>query len=598
MHKRSMRWGAPAVLVTILAASLLPAGAAQAVDLDGITSVTIVEPTDTITVFENFRLEATWAVPDTAVPGDTFGLTFPSTPLLVGVTDSFILESPDAEEVGSCTVTSTGIECVLGDYVLTHDNVSGSLFFWAQAQETSDSDTLTFTTSGGRSIDVAVPGGEIVDKGAWGPPAEAEKAGVVTTDGDHLEWDVYVPSNQMTAGEVITDTFTPGLTFVPASMQVGYVLIADWNGGAFTDADFVVLAEPVDYVIADDPPTSSFTLTLNGPVPADAIYRLRYQMAVPPGTVAGDVFTNTVSGVGFTAASGSITYIGSGGGGEGDEPGTFSVSKALSGSGTALVPTDTVYSITYSYPAAGGPVTGVIEVVAGQTSPAIGPIPPGTVVTLTEAPPAAVDGVTWGTATYSGTGVSPTAGGAQVTIVTGANVDVAVQNPVELVPPPDPGTFTVSKALSGSGALLVPGDTAYSIAYSYTSPGGTVTGTVSLLAGETSAPIGPVAEGTVVRVEEATPAAIAGVTWGASTYVGSGVTAAGAGATFTIVTATNVNVAVQNTADLVPPPDVPDEPSQGLARTGGEVWGLPLAIALLLGGFVLVRARSVRRASA
>lgn len=90
---------------------------AQAVELDAITGVTIVEPTDQVTVFENFRVEATWAVPNTAVASDTFTLNFPTNPLVVGVNDSFDLTAPGGVVVGTCAVVSASIICTLSDYV-------------------------------------------------------------------------------------------------------------------------------------------------------------------------------------------------------------------------------------------------------------------------------------------------------------------------------------------------------------------------------------------------------------------------------------------------------------------------------------------------
>ncbi|MFD6093779.1 hypothetical protein ACFWGN_16810 [Oerskovia sp. NPDC060338] len=57
-------------------------------------------------------------------------------------------------------------------------------------------------------------------------------------------------------------------------------------------------------------------------------------------------------------------------------------------------------------------------------------------VTLSELSPAAVDGVTWGAPVFSGEGVTPVDGGAQVTVGEEGLVEVALDNPATPVVPP------------------------------------------------------------------------------------------------------------------------------------------------------------------
>lgn len=415
--------------------------AAHAAEIDAITGVTIVEPADGVSVFENFRLEATWAVPDDAMPGDTFTLNFPTNPLVVGITDTFELTTTGGDAVGTCTVSSASITCLLGDYVTTHDNVRGTLSFFAQAQESTEQTTLTFTTGNGVPFTPAIPGGAVGPQDGTPLPTVAQKSGIVTTEGT-AEWTVYIPSSQLTEGMVLTDAYTPGMEFLPSTLQMLYIPNADWNEGFPTSQ--VVLASGTDYTLADSPATSSFTVTMNTPIVADSLYRLVYRSAFPPGAREGDVFTNSISGEGFTTSTSTVVFAGGGGTGEGDGEGSLAILKAVSGAGAALIPTDVEYTVDYSYVDADGtPVAGTLNLVAG-TPQTLDGLPEGVVVTLSESAPPAVDGAVWGNPVFSGEGVTVTEGGAQLTVSEGATVSVLLTNPTSVsppvTPPPSPST--------------------------------------------------------------------------------------------------------------------------------------------------------------
>ncbi|WP_101845830.1 DUF5979 domain-containing protein [Zhihengliuella sp. ISTPL4] len=526
---------------------------AQAAELDAITSVEIVEPATEVHLYDTIRLEATWAVPDTAQPGDTFSLTFPTTPSLVGVASAFQMLDPDGATIGTCTVVRTGITCTLSDYVLTHDNVQGNLFFQTKVEETTEEDTLTFTTGGGDPIIVNIPGGGILPQVPNPVPTDAIKSGVQTTTGG-IEWYVWVPGNLLSGqNPTITDTYTEGLTLLPNTLSVGSVAVADWNDGFFDPADFTTLTPAVDYTLTPDASAPSFTVALAAPAQADRLYRLLYQTQLPADAVTGDVFNNTITGTSFTTTTASVTVSVAGGGGDGDGLGGFTVAKQITGDGASLIPDTATFLVDYSYTVPAGPVTGTLTLAADGTSQLLQNIPVGTVVTLTERPAVPVEGVVWGAPVFSGTGVTVTDTGAQLTIGDAANIAATLANPTTLAPVPL-GGFSVAKQVTGDGAELVPDTAAFLVDYSYTGEDGPVAGTLTLTADGTVQTVEDIPEGTVVTLTERPAAAVEGVVWGAPVFSGTGVTATDDGAQLTIGEATTVAVGLSNPTTLAPTP--------------------------------------------
>ena len=187
--------------------------------------------------------------------------------------------------------------------------------------------------------------------------------------------------------------------------------------------------------------------------------------------------------------------------------GTFSVAKTVTGDGKAAAAGKT-FSVGYSYPAGAafpagsGTLTGLTD---GSTVTS-GNIPTGAVVTLTEGALPAVPNAAWGSPSFS---TNP------ITIGNGTNVAVTLTNPITL----DRGTFSVKKALTGTGAGAVPGTTNFTINWSYpasaTYPA--ANGSFIVKADGVVVPSGVnVPIGAQVTLTEATPPAIAGITWGAS----------------------------------------------------------------------------------
>ena len=534
-------------------AGLILPSVAQAAEVDAVTGVTVIDPAEGVTVFDTLTLEATWAAPASAQPGDTFSLDFPTTPLLVGIASTFDLKAPDGSVIGTCVVSPEGIECTFSDYVATHTNVRGTLEFQARVMQETTQGELPFTTGGGGVIMTPIPGGGVNPGTSQPVPADAVKSGVVTTKGDAIEWSVWVPGTKLVGPTpTLTDTYTPGLTFLSDTLTVGSVNVADWNGGNFTAGSFAKLSTPEGYVLTEDAAASTFTVGLVEAVQPDRLYRLMYQTKLPAGVKTGDVFDNTVTGSGFTETTSTVKVTRASGGGVGDGLGDFSVAKAVTGAAAASVPADRTFVVDYSYTLGGNAVTGSLTLTAGGAAQSVADLPVGTVVTVKERPAASVDGVIWGTPQFSGAGVRQIDGGAELTIDDGAAISVTVTNPAEPVPPVL-GGFSVAKTVSGEAAASVPATQAFVVDYSYAVDGAPVTGSLTLTPGGAAQSVDGIPAGTVVSVKERPATAVEGVIWGAPQFGGAGVRPVDGGAELTIGEGGAVAVALTNPANTVPP---------------------------------------------
>lgn len=257
--------------------------------------------------------------------------------------------------------------------------------------------------------------------------------------------------------------------------------------------------------------------------------------------------------------------------------GGFSLQKSVSGDANGLVPDGTTFTVDYAWTAPDGTTgNGTIDVVAGGDPVEVQGVPGGAVVTLTEHDAAKVDGVKWLDPVFSQNGF---------TVVAGTTVAIDLDNPTEL----QHGAFTVKKVVSGSGAVLVPNDTTFTVDYSYPAGEGfeAGSGTLVVAADGTLVQSDPLPYGAVVTLSEATPTAITNGQWTGSSFDTT---------TVTIGDGTVVGVVLTNTIDDVTPPTPTTPP--GLAQTGGE-WdaALPLGLAaalLLLGAAAVVNTRRAR----
>ncbi|WP_193307742.1 DUF5979 domain-containing protein, partial [Mycobacterium tuberculosis] len=104
--------------------------------------------------------------------------------------------------------------------------------------------------------------------------------------------------------------------------------------------------------------------------------------------------------------------------------GGFTVAKAVTGEGASLVPPGQEFTVSYSYELNKKPVTGELVVKNGETV-GLDKIPAGTVVTVKEKAPAAVEGVIWQAPVFSGSGVTTSGDAATFTIADNTTIAVA-----------------------------------------------------------------------------------------------------------------------------------------------------------------------------
>lgn len=209
--------------------------------------------------------------------------------------------------------------------------------------------------------------------------------------------------------------------------------------------------------------------------------------------------------------------------------GGFSVTKSVTGAGSALVADDTTFAVDFTWTASGARSgLGTIQVGADGTAVSVTDIPVGATVMLSEPAPTAIDGVIWQTPVFS-----------QHTFEITSNtlVDITLTNPTEL----ETGTFTAAKTITGTEAAqaLVPEDTRFAIDFSYPAGAGfdAGSGTVTIGADGTGVTSEALPFGAEVTLSEQTAPAVAGAAWGTAIITPQ---------TFTVGAGTDVSVTVEN----------------------------------------------------
>ncbi|MBD5784990.1 choice-of-anchor A family protein [Cellulosimicrobium terreum] len=260
--------------------------------------------------------------------------------------------------------------------------------------------------------------------------------------------------------------------------------------------------------------------------------------------------------------------------------GGFSAAKEVTGDRADLVAPDTVFTVAYSYELEGVLVGGSLEVPADGTV-VDGPqnLPVGTVVSYTEADLPPVDGVAWGTPSFSP---------ATVTVGEDENTLVTVTNTADQ----GVGGFAVAKDVVGDAADDVPGDTELTATWSAAVPDG------ATYAGATSGRLTLLADGTVVEGPQDLPVGTAvtiaevdlpevdGVEWGTPVLTVDGEEVA----VVTIAAGGPVLVTLTNTAS---------DDGGPLATTGTDAAlaaGTGVLLILTGAGLVLIRAHRRRTA--
>lgn len=435
----------------------------SAIDPASIT-IRTTDGDEALALHDQVRIDAAWSVPDGAVAGQTFGFALPQEFARAGLTFSVpSLQDPDLT-VAECTVSADAapvVTCTLTDYVNGRTGVTGTLWFLASADAESDQGTVGFTVDG-QTTWVEVPGGGIAPSGHQ--PAEPQKWSWQTEDG-RIVWELALPGASFVGAQSITvdDTVTgAGDGFAAHRNEDGRFVV--WSTDAVGDDRRAI----TDGTGAWNAEGTLLHLVIPGPIDGARQYYVEY-VTVPNAPAEGAVYGNSADVNGIVLQDTQSWRVTGGGSGDGTMRGGFAVTKVVDGSGAGLVPTDIAYALQYTY---GDPaVEGTLTVGAGETTPAVD-LPAGTVVTLREVAPSAVDGIEWGVPTFSGSGVRVLADGtAQFTVATGSTVAVTLTNtatnvppepvpPAETAPPtevPSTGMPPAELPLTGQAALATTG---------------------------------------------------------------------------------------------------------------------------------------------
>jgi len=227
--------------------------------------------------------------------------------------------------------------------------------------------------------------------------------------------------------------------------------------------------------------------------------------------------------------------------------GSFTLAKALDGTASGLV-ADLNFSVDVQI--GDGDVQRIALAGDGTVWAAASDLPIGTVVKVKEVTPLpVVTGVSWGTPTWAAaagtTLTTDDAGWTTFTIASENGAALTVTN----YPTQQFGAFTVAKQLTVVGdPAVVPAGTEYEVEYQI---GTAAPVAVTLNAGQTSALIGNLPFGTVVKVREGALPAVPGVVWGDPAWTIDGAAAtpdADGWVSFTITTESTVAFVVTNTA--------------------------------------------------
>lgn len=225
-------------------------------------------------------------------------------------------------------------------------------------------------------------------------------------------------------------------------------------------------------------------------------------------------------------------------------PAGFSVTKAITGSGATVIPSGAQFTLEYEVD--GSPST---ELVVTPGTPAVvDDLVAGDVVTISEIALPDVDGVTWGTPTWTvgGVPVEPDENGEIVfTLVGEETIAVELTNTADAV-----GWFSGSKTVIGDGRDAIPDGTEFPLVYSLD---GGPESTVSVPADEVVTS-DALPAGTVVTIREGELPEVPGVAWGTPGWTIDGVPQVpdvDGNVTFVVQPGTTVSLALTNTANGV-----------------------------------------------
>ncbi|WP_395243228.1 DUF5979 domain-containing protein [Agromyces sp. MMS24-K17] len=262
--------------------------------------------------------------------------------------------------------------------------------------------------------------------------------------------------------------------------------------------------------------------------------------ALPPGLAWGDVTWDGDTSFTIDATHPQIELVVTDTAAE--IPAGFSVTKSLTGSGATTVPSGAEFTLRYQVNG-GAPID---LVVTPDTPSIVDDLAVGDVVTISEVALPDVDGITWGTPTWTvdGQPVEPDENGAvEFTLVGGETIALELTNLAEAV-----GWISISKTVIGDGSGALPDDLEFPIVY--TVDGGPES-TISIPADQVITFDGLPA-GTVVTVREGDLPVLPGIEWGTPGWTLDGVPLipdADGNVTFVVQAGTTVALALTNTAN-------------------------------------------------
>lgn len=432
--------GAIAVLSGILGTAHSAAAAPTVTYPGAISNITLTNDSGSgpLTQWQSVRITGDWAVPAGAVAGETFGMTLPEQFSRLS-TGSFTITDPASGTAMATCVVETGqgpeMICTLTDAVNGLDQVGGSFWMQAQASQTTTSETVEFDL--GTAIEIVdLPGEGGIVPGGTEEPAEPVKGGDATVEDGIIRWVISIPSGYVADGAfTIRDSlansdnghhYTGRAVLKQRAVENG-TMVGDWTTLDPTAYDIAFAADGKSFEFsASGLPTSGYTYQL--------IYFTEADSAVSPGDVFGnDAIVNTTQ----TSAEHVVTDSG-GGDGHGIAYTQFSITKALTGP-QADAARNATYTVRYTVKGSDAPATTLTVPVGESVTSARAPV--GSTFVVEEIDLPTIAGVTWGSWTITGEGVTAAADGTyEVTPGSSAGVALTLTNTANTVPSTPPTT--------------------------------------------------------------------------------------------------------------------------------------------------------------
>ena len=493
-------WGAVTAVLMMLMGMVVAAPAMAAPTFATTATVTDLAFTKTtVTTGSMAQLNGSWSLPDNPTAPAGFALALPAD--LHGQTENFDLRDAAGGAMGSCEATATELVCTMDEAYITKNpkNIAGKFSLWVRVDtKVTEKSEQTYTIGGATATITVLPGSTCTQNCFAGEPGS--KGGTYQLDTNLISWVIRVPgpATGMVGGETVTVTDRPDAlqTIDMSSIKINGTNVFGSDGKPTQWRD-VTAALGAQITTVDGKPQISFTSQPGW------LYRVMLTAKPTDGGAAG-VYQNSadivINGGSTQVVTGSATRRGGGGTGSGDPVGRFSITKDVAWSDQAVDGQN--YAGTFTVTEPGGTVhTGDFAVAEGETWTS-GTYLAGSTVRIQETLPTEPANIDWATPVFSQNDFA---------IAAGTTVAATLTNTATVAT----GSFEITKALTGSGAALVPADQMFVIEYSY--PAGTGfsadSGTIELPADGTTVRSPQLPVGAEVTLTEVTPDAIGDAVW-------------------------------------------------------------------------------------